>query len=426
MNQPSGQDKLQANEQPERQSRTQLYSKSAFASALICFWAVCALAGATRFGQLAPDDFPVRTWTATAITDFLSNQTGRVQFVFLGSSLMLTPLQCADAAFTGKTIDSPYHHRCELFEHQWFETTHDRIKTFNFAIPGEMPTDSYLIVRDLLQGEKQPKVIVVGVGPRDFMDNLLPSPAATDPFEQLSRLHEEHSNDYRPELWSRLNYLLSRACPVYGKKNDLACQSHRYLLSALAPFLPRIEGNASLRFRNEVLPTYRSFEVAKNLCLIAPLKPGERASFVDNAAEYRARYKKLDLHTFNLQFKYLDRSLALANSRGIQTVLMAMPITGENRQLISEDAWNMYCTRLRMLARHRNAIFIDAQVCANFKRTDFGDTVHLNQPGGLKLVDLVCSRLESDDVIHVALQRETRYFSADRSALAQHGRGLHL
>lgn len=51
-----------------------------------------------------------------------------------------------------------------------------------------MPSDAYLITQLLLGYKDHPKLIVYGVGPRDFVDNLLTSATSTDPYRCLSKI----------------------------------------------------------------------------------------------------------------------------------------------------------------------------------------------------------------------------------------------
>ena len=117
-----------------------------FVAAMLLFAAVNVVWAKTKFGVTSPTDFPYPTWTGTAIEDFLSNAKGRPQLAFLGSSLVLTTLGAVDATYEQKRIDAPYHHYSHYFEDKFKELTGQTISTFDFAIPGEMPSDAYFII----------------------------------------------------------------------------------------------------------------------------------------------------------------------------------------------------------------------------------------------------------------------------------------
>ena len=145
--------------------------QSRFTCALVAFFALCLLTAAGSFEKLKPADFAFNTWTTWSIKDYLGH-TKAPDVVFLGSSLMLVPLDGVDADYMRKDIDAARHHQSLFFENHFKKYTGKEVSSFNFALPGEMPSDAYLITRFLLEGKKAPKVLVYGVGPRDFMDNL--------------------------------------------------------------------------------------------------------------------------------------------------------------------------------------------------------------------------------------------------------------
>lgn len=267
--------------QPKRNQFVSRLAKCRFAVSVILFVLVSAVWGSLRLGALSPADFPFYTWTACAIEDFLSNEQGRPQVDFVGSSLVLAPLGGVDADFLGKAVDAPHHHRSLFFEDAFKKRTGQDIRTFNFALPGEMPSDAYLIAKFLLKGEKRPDVIVYGVGPRDFLDNLLPSPAATDPYQYLSRFGDvnDRISLIAPDWQERLNYELGRFVYSYGQKTDLSTAFSRGVSGTFNRFLPAQDGGSPMSVRRKILPDYRQFEVAKDECLFRPTTPKTRAAF---------------------------------------------------------------------------------------------------------------------------------------------------
>ena len=127
------------------------------------------------------------TWTQWALIDFAKQKDNPSPIVFLGSSLMLMPINLADAHFLNRTIDGATHHESVLFDHLINYDKKHHASNFNFALPGLMPSDAYLITNRMLSGNNHPQLIVYGLGPRDFLDNLLSSPASTDPYRCLSQ-----------------------------------------------------------------------------------------------------------------------------------------------------------------------------------------------------------------------------------------------
>lgn len=385
-------------------------ARSRFLVALASFVLLSAGLAHLSFGQTEPTDFPVNTWTTWAIKDFLSDQK-KPDVVFMGSSLMLVPLDGTDADHLNRRIDGSAHHKSVYFEDKFKQYSGQKIASYNFALPGEMPSDAALITRFLLKGEKAPKVLVYGVGPRDFMDNLLPSPAATDPFQYLSRFGDwsNRVDLIVPQWQERLNYELGRAFYTYGAKNQLAQNSDRAIsavLNKLAPTPKTDKTRAELvATRRLLLPDYHPFEINRDECFFRPESQSARPKFEDNISEYRKRYKTLKMETFNGQMQFLADILDTAKERQVHVVLVAMPITDINRNLLSDQSWNLYRSRLRDLAsRHQDTTtFFDMQETKAFNISDFQDTVHLHSGGGAKLLDMIAKIMAKDKASMAAL-----------------------
>lgn len=374
--------------------------------AFVLFLGVNALWSKTDFGLLSPLDYPVATWTGTAIEDFFRTTKQRPQMVFLGSSLMVTPLMAVDANFLHKSIDAPYHHKSLFFEEAFKRVSGLAVRTFNFAIPGEMPSDAYLITKLLLKDDRRPDVIVYGVGPRDFLDNLLPGVKSTDPYKHLAKLAKRDGTVPREaqDGLQAFNSFLNQNVFLYENKTDLACATSRLVSRAVIPHLPPETPQQEWEYKQMVFPNYHEFEVLPTACLAAPTKPGSDHAFHDNLDEYRDRYKDLKWETFINQSNCFAKTLATARERGTHAVVVAMPITDGNRSLIPEFVWHLYTQNLRVLAAANGADFIDAQSLADFTPFDFGDTVHLNAKGGLKLLNVIAAKAAQSPFVSAALQ----------------------
>jgi hypothetical protein len=398
-------------------------ARSRFLVALASFVLLSAGLASISFGKTDPVDFPVNTWTTWAIKDFLSDQK-KPDVVFMGSSLMLVPLDGTDADHLNRRIDGSAHHKSVYFEDKFKQYSGQKVASYNFALPGEMPSDAALITRFLLKGEKAPKVLVYGVGPRDFMDNLLPSPAATDPFQYLSRFGDwsNRVDLIVPQWQERLNYELGRAFYTYGAKNQLAQNSDRVIkgvLDEVAP-APKTEKTKAelVAMRRLLLPDYHPFEINRDECFFRPESQSARPKFEDNISEYRKRYKTLKMETFNGQMQFLADILDTAKERQVHVLLVAMPITDINRNLLSDQSWNLYRNNLRKLAASHqdSATFFDMQETKAFNISDFQDTVHLHSGGGAKLLDMIAKIMAQDKASMAALS-DAKGDVADSQAL---------
>lgn len=376
---------------------------SRFVMAAVGFAVVCGLAATFDFGRVPAEKFPENTWTGWAIKDFLAAKSAP-DLVFLGSSLVLVPVAGVDANFLNKRLDGSQHHHSAYFESKLREKTGGAIRTFNFALPGEMPSDAYLITDFLLNRENKPKVLLYGLGPRDFMDNLLPNPGATDPYRSLIRFGDVSSMIERmtPDLLDRLNFQISRCFYLYGIKEDLVSEWVHLVGKQLAVLTPVPKGAKpyTVEQRRMLVPDYRPAELNR---AEAYFRPSKAEHFADNLAEYRKRYKNVKWDTFTSQMRFFAELLDICQQRGIKVVVVSMPITDLNRTLIKDYAWDAYRKSVHVLAAVKGATYIDLQGTKKFNVSDFMDTVHLHSGGGQKMLDLVVEQMAQDKTVRTAL-----------------------
>ncbi len=382
--------------------------KTRILAALLLFSVAGAFSAAFEFGKQRPENFPFMSWTGWTINDFLK-QEKCPELVFLGSSLVLVPLDGVDADYLNRRVDGSQHHHSAFFEKKLSEKTGINFKSFNFALPGEMPSDAYLIVNNLFKGNKTPNLIVYGVGPRDFLDNMLPSPSATDPYRYVSRFDDQSKTAdlAMPELFDRLNFELGKLSYFYGAREDLSAVALRTLDSFINSALPLPAQTSALSFddRHHLLPDFRPCEMLKGQAWFRPSTAADHAVFVDNLAEYKKRYAKMKWDTYICQMRFFANMIDRANERGIKVVIVTMPITELNRSLLSPLAWNAYRSGVIGMAKRKGATVVDFSNSNEFTQADFGDTVHLHSGGGKKLLELLSERLSMDSAFCASLQQ---------------------
>jgi hypothetical protein len=378
-----------------------------FATAFLAFVLIFQLIARSNMVHIDPLAGTRRTWTTWALHDFLRVNEGAPDVVFLGSSLMLTPINMADAQALHTTFDGALHHESNWFEAVVKDKTGSDINTFNFALPGEMPSDAFLIEKDVLKAEKTPKVIIYGVGPRDFMDNLLASPSSTDPYHWLAKLDSSDSEwEFCGQDWyQKLNCAIANAFMPNRLRLQLAEDVTARTATLVDAIVPAPPGGYVFtpQQKHEMMPGFHSMDVVLGECLFEPRVDIHAGRFVNNLDEYRGRYAHPDWDKFQTQLTFLAKALNLANQRHIQFVLVAMPITDVNRGLISDQAWGAYKNGLGALARSKNVVYLDLNKSTDFTEFDFGDTVHLNALGGIKIVKQLAELTVADPRLSEAL-----------------------
>jgi hypothetical protein len=362
-----------------------------------------------------------KSWVGWAVNDFVTSPN-RPNVVFLGSSLMLVPLSGNDANYLNKKLDGSKHHHSQYFEDKLKQRTGYSASSYTFALPGEMPSDAYMVTNFLLKDDKRPDVIVYGVGPRDFMDNLLPSPSATDPFRVLSQLGpiDEHAPLFLPDWQARLDHELGKVFYFYKEREKITSQLAQLGTKGINDLLPAPKGAKAFSIfdRRQLLPAYRPAELEVGEAYFRPeTAEDKKRGIFDNLSEYRKRYKTLKWDTFLTQMQFFASFLDTAKQRGIHVVVMAMPITDVNRSLLSDAAWGAYMNSVKVLAQAKGASYIDLHDCGAFLVTDFMDTVHLSPDGGRKMLDHLVETIRSDSTTLSYLNQNNAQI--DTTSLAQ-------
>lgn len=392
--------------------------KSRFLATLLIFSLVSGLLAFSQAFRLAADDYPYQSWTSWTISDFLRRKE-RANVVFLGSSLMLVPLAGVDADFLGKRLDGSKHHISAYFQHKLKQETGLDIKAFSFALPGEMPSDAYLILRNLLSGARKPDVIIYGVGPRDFLDNTLSSPASTDPFRFLSKFGEFGSiaSSYMTDFMLQLDYGLGELFYPYGARADISRVLSETTEAAINRLLPLPSGVIAMNSdeKRRLIAAYRPYEVLEGQSWFRPSTAEDHKIVLNNLDEYKKRYGKMNWNTYICQMQFLASLLNLSKERGIHVVLMTMPITDANRCLISSLSWQAYHDGVLGMARRKGATVVDLNRDSDFSNADFMDTVHLHSGGGKHLLDKLWVHLSSQKSFLSAL----KYGSENQKRIAR-------
>jgi len=119
--------------------------------------------------------------------------------------------------------------------------------------------------------------------------------------------------------------------------------------------------------------------------------------WVSSLREYRNRYKGIGDRDLSVQMNCLERTLKLCDERGIKVVLVNLPLTKANRDLMPEHFYERFGRQLAAVAgKHKaDVTYFDLSMDSRFKDIDFWDTVHMNQLGGAKLLEAVVPTLKS-------------------------------
>jgi hypothetical protein len=278
-----------------------------------------------------------------------------------------------------------------------------------------MISDDYMILRALLQSPAHPnpahpKMIIVGITLRDFIESHVPCPASTTTFKYFRRFFDidDIASLAMPEIWQKLDYWQSKFIYLVGQRLNLQAALNQELTS----LGDKVFGPATSRAQ-ELLETKVVTNVAKNLKSEAEegdfiLHAGQIYPFEDNSNEYRKRFSHPSATLFAAQATFLDKLLTLATQNSVQLLLVNMPLTPANMALMPSGYYERYFSTALRSAQNHQCGFLDLNDHTVFTTSDFRDTAHMNASGGRKLVDLIVKQIKSDPTLVSCLKNTSQ------------------
>ncbi len=378
---------------------------SRFAATLLVFLIVNAcLMAANPVGKIDPESLPLaRSWIWWAVHDFLK-ESKPPEVVLLGSSLLMNPLWQEEADFLNAPFDIVANRRTRYLESELGKQLGvPNPACFNFALPGAFASDDYMIIRTMLAGEHAPKILVLALSPRDFIDNGFNCPAFSPAFRYLKRYTrlDDLVGLAMPHFWQRAGYLADSSFYLFGRRLELVTVTHQALVAlvdhCLGPEKPA--GATPQAAPGDVLNAIYKDELIEGVFIAKPhMTPPYNPGGVEI---YRQKYrtaKKLDN-----QLRWLDMALSMCAKQGIKVVVLNMPVTQVNLSIYPSGVYQACVGSIANAAKKYGCPFLDLQNSHQFNQKDFTDMWHMNAGGGRKVLDAVAELIKDDEAIASSL-----------------------
>ncbi len=337
--------------------------------------------------------------------------------VFMGSSQMGSALFACEASYLDEAIDTVVHRESRYAGHELKEKLGLEPTTFNLSIGGAMASDQFMLAKALFNKDYKPRLVVIGVNPRDFIDNSMPSASATDPFRYLSpyvKLGDLGQCAF-PDLISWMDWQLNHYLPTKALGENVRSTLPKTILSWLGESEATTASLHTVSDKGEVLAqtSKRQIDNEKPLTTDNLLKaiygstgnirPGlwkvvacTWGAFQDNTEEYRNRYRDSNPPIYSGQKKFFEEYLAYLKSEDIDVLVVGMPSLWPNRALLPDKFWTSFRKYLATATTRYGATLLDLTDDARFDSKDYLDTVHLNSTGGTRLVKIIAEKIEGD------------------------------
>ncbi len=338
--------------------------------------------------------------------------------VMMGSSLINSACWSADAVTMYKDVD------CVLHRHVWTLEKFLKEKmpalkpaVINVAVQGATACDYYMMSRGLMSGSRKPKLLVLGIAPRDFIDNKIKNMGDTEPFMFHQRyvdfdktVARAYSNPFTRAM-GELEWKIQRM-PL--RRLHAAVASH-FTDNEGAEKTKRLEAGDELRC---ALST-SSLRIFPGDIIVPKVIP---EGYHDNTAEYASRYKNPHPKQFDTQLFFFEELLKTMKAQNVEVLVVNMPTMKSNRDLLPMPFWNNYKAQLRDVCARQGAQYLFLSDSSDFVQKDFVDTVHLNFRGGAKVLkkiaEVIASRPELAAKMEGNVQNSSVQLSSKNSASA--------
>ncbi len=318
------------------------------------------------------------------------NSKERPELLVLGSSLPMEAIARYDAEYTGsfddKNLDAVrIYTGARYLEHLIAEKTGTPITAFNLTCVACMASDAELILRRVIEAGRAPQIVIFGIGPRDFIDNLVPAVGKTPVCRLLS------NRISLPEIFSEArsfdetrDLLVEQLVYVYKVRGD-----YKTMLTGWA--CDRLSHPADLYEVNQLakIKTWKLQAPEKNSAFKSPCT--SKLSAYNDLSEWKERYQPANFKRFEKEKASFQKMLAACKKNGIRMIVVNMPITDENKNLIPEKLYSRYQQEICKMPLQFGDELLDLDASNAFQISDFYDSAHVNAQGGKKVQDVMVS-----------------------------------
>ncbi|CAN5257799.1 hypothetical protein BH11CYA1_BH11CYA1_01650 [soil metagenome] len=358
------------------------------------------------------------TWESHRTRDFMAGSQAPDTVLF-GSSLMMIPTACRDADYLNVTIDPVVHPYSQYMQAKIAEKTGQQLKCFNFALPGGMISDHYMIVSSLFSNERKPKLAIFGLSLRDFIDSGVECAASTPAYHYFSRYKTDSEIDSllplsMPNITNRGQYLADKYIYLLGKRLQVQVMAGDAISAAVTTLLDSVGGGTGVvaQAKSSSGSNSGSISNSKSQANSAPntnpdaalsgtevtegmvaLQPNAFYPWQDNSREYKKRFKGANESMFKIQSEYFRRMISQLKAEGVDVLLVNMPLTPANMALMPKGSYGQYLALLKQTVDSQGCALLDLNDGKSFVASNFKDPVHMNGSGGKILIDKIAENL---------------------------------
>ncbi|MDB5082742.1 MAG: hypothetical protein JWP00_4666 [Chloroflexi bacterium] len=244
-----------------------------------------------------------------------------------------------------------------------------KLNSFNLGIAGAGFDLNYAILKNYIPEDKKPRFIVYGITERELLDKNSPYRSSTLPYYSVFQRPDDFELFAGDSFENKANFVASQVFPLY-RDQKLILNGLNLLFN---PDNPALSNNKPL-----LQPDYQAsgFYPIENL-------PETKASRIEHArTEYETFLPTASVEAVETVF--LEKFVNLAKARGIQVILVNMPVTNQHKSWWHNEAnVQKYCDVVQEFARAHKLPLLNLYCKHEAVYTEalFDDTHHLNLAG---------------------------------------------
>lgn len=356
------------------------------------------------FGRVDPNTIPsAKHWAYWTTQDYLKEQSAP-DVVLLGSSIFMNPLWMLEAEHLNRKVDIVVERRSHYLEDAIKKhlPTVD-LKCFNFALPGAMISDDYMIVRSLFKEGKTPKVVVLGLTPLDMTDDDFYCAVSSTHYKYLSRFTQTKDllDLAMPKPWQRTEFLVNDSLYMAGRKHDVQGSIIGSMRTNLSGYLGPLSATPHTeKSKGDVKDAIYQDEVAPGVWLAQPVGIDY---YNDNSKNFRKRYRFVTPDRCKIKMAWLKKCTDLCKEKGIVPLIVNVALPDPALTILPSGVHDALVKRVENFANEEKIAYIDLQKTGAFNIKDFTDSCHMDASGGRKVMDFVAAEIGKDTRLSAAL-----------------------
>ncbi len=315
------------------------------------------------------------------------------QVVMMGSSLLAVPSLSCDQAFVRAKGPYPsvpdmfafsHYKRCDYFKMLLSNKLGKKVEIVNLGLAGIVASDQRLILEKALAFDKKPSMVVWTIAPAEFIWN---DGCGVDK-TRIGLAFKTYSWPVDAGALALAADRLRREVTWHFDllENELAaCKTP--MGDCFSKLLHRSETS------NQTVATKPAPEVDALAGITSKIDAYGRTNKLEDIANFRRNYAKMDGKLFDQQLEYFTKTLDLCNEHDVPVVIVNMPLTKYNRELIDKSVYAKYLAQVTEISKKHRQPFINMDDSEQFTLSDFYDSTHLNESGGKKLFTALSERI---------------------------------